>query len=126
MSVIVDEHRQYLSDAARIEAFRSAIHEVVRPGDVVVDLGSGTGILGFLACQAGAAKVYAIEQGGMIEMARALARANGFESRIVFVPGLSTRISIPERADVIVADQIGQSGITSPTPDGASSGTAAA
>ncbi|HEX6975009.1 MAG TPA: 50S ribosomal protein L11 methyltransferase, partial [Vicinamibacterales bacterium] len=110
MSLIVDEHRHYLSDAVRLDAFRAAIHEAVRPGDVVVDLGSGTGILGFLACQAGAARVYGIEEGGMIELARALARANGFDTRITYLPGFSAHITLPERADVVIADQIGQFG----------------
>ena len=55
MSMILDEHRQYLSDETRLGLFRKAIHKVVRPGDVVVDLGCGTGILGMLAWQAGAA-----------------------------------------------------------------------
>jgi len=30
MSRVIDEHRQYLSDAARVSAFASAIAEVVR------------------------------------------------------------------------------------------------
>src|SRR4030067_402019 len=58
LSLIVDEHRQYLADDARISAYRRAIHEVVHPGDVVVDLGAGTGILGLLACEAGAKRVF--------------------------------------------------------------------
>lgn len=110
MSLIVDEHRQYLSDTVRVGAFRKAIREAVRPGDVVVDLGAGTGILGFLACEAGASRVYAIEEGAMIELARSLAHANGFDSRITFLPGLSTQITLPEPADVVIADQIGHFG----------------
>jgi predicted RNA methylase len=50
VSLIVDEHRQYLVDIPRLESFEHAIREVVRPGDVVLDLGCGTGILGMLAC----------------------------------------------------------------------------
>jgi Ribosomal protein L11 methyltransferase (PrmA) len=110
MSLIVDEHRQYLGDHARVAAFRQAIHEVVKPGDVVVDLGAGTGILGLLACQAGAARVYAIESGGMIEVARSLARANGFQDRVTFISGHSPHVELPEKADVVVADQIGRFG----------------
>lgn len=110
MSLVVDEHRHYLSDSVRLEAFRKAIGETVKPGDVVVDLGSGTGILGFLACDAGAARVYAVEAGSMIQLARALARANGYGERVIFVPGLSTEVDLPERADVIVTDQIGHIG----------------
>jgi len=110
VSLILDEHRQYLSDAARVDALADAIARVVRPGHVVVDLGAGTGILGLLACRAGAARVYAIEEGGMIEVAREICRANGFADRVVFVRGLSTTVDLPEKADVIVADQIGRFG----------------
>ena len=75
--MILDEHRQYLSDSVRVAALSAAIHRVVKPGDIVVDLGAGTGILGLVACRAGASRVYAIEEGGMIEVAREIARANG-------------------------------------------------
>jgi SAM-dependent methyltransferase len=110
MSLIVDEHRAYLSDTLRVDTFRRAIDATVRPGDVVVDLGSGTGILGFLACRAGARTVYSIESNGMIEIARALARANGFDDRMVFVNRDSTDVVLPEPADVLVADLIGGMG----------------
>jgi Ribosomal protein L11 methyltransferase (PrmA) len=110
MSTILDEHRQYLSDSVRVDALSTAIERVVKPGDVVIDLGAGTGILGLLACRAGARRVYAIEEGGMIEVAREIVRANGYDDRVVFVRGLSTDIEVPERADVVMADQIGRFG----------------
>ena len=110
MSLIVDEHREYLADKARISAFRKAIHDVVKPGDVVLDLGAGTGIMGLLACEAGAQRVYSIESGGMIEVARSLCHANGFDDRITFIKGHSLQISLPEKVDVVVADQIGRLG----------------
>lgn len=110
MSLIVDEHRQYLADPHRLQAFERAIAATVKPGDVVIDLGAGTGILGLLACRAGAARVYAIDDGGIIELARSLCRANGFADRVVFVKGLSTRVTLPEKANVVVADQIGRFG----------------
>jgi len=110
VSLILDEHRQYLSDAARLAAFQRAIVETVRPGDVVLDLACGTGILGLLACRAGAARVYAVDDGSIIQMARALAQANGVADRIHFIRGVSTRIDLPERVDVVVCDQIGRMG----------------
>jgi protein arginine N-methyltransferase 1 len=110
VSLIVDEHRQYLADSHRLAAFERAIAATVKPGDVVIDLGAGTGILGFFACRAGASRVYAIDDGGIIGLARELCRANGFSDRIVFVKGLSSRIALPEKADVAVSDQIGRLG----------------
>jgi type I protein arginine methyltransferase len=110
VSLVVDEHRHYLEDRARLTAFRRAIQESVMPGAVVVDLGSGTGILGLLACQAGATRVYSIEETGLIELARDICQANGFADRMRFIKGLSTRVDLPEPADVILADQIGHFG----------------
>ena len=110
MSLIVDEHREYLSDEVRIDAFRAAIAEVVTPGDVVLDLASGSGILGLLACQAGARRVYSVEVTGMVEIARAAAAANGYGDRLVGVHGMSTEIELPEPVDAIVCDQIGRFG----------------
>ena len=110
MSLVVDEHREYLSDQPRISAFSRAISEVVKPGDVVLDLGSGTGILGLLACRAGAKRVYSVDDGGMVGLARQICQVNGLQDRVVFIKGLSTRVELPEKVDVIVADQIGHFG----------------
>ncbi len=110
MSRLIDEHRLYLGDQHRVRAYARAIEVVVRPGDRVIDLGSGTGVLGLLACRAGARVVYAIEATGIIGLASDVRDANGFHDRMVFVRGHSTSVSLPERADVIVTDQIGRFG----------------
>jgi len=110
MSLLIDEHRQFLQDRARLDAFQRAISEVVRPGDVVADLASGTGILGLMACRAGAARVYSVDDSGMTGPARKIARGSGFETRMRFVDGHSTHVVLPERVDVIVSDIIGRIG----------------
>lgn len=110
MSLILEAHRKYLSDVPRIAAFRKAIEEIVHPGDCAVDLGCGTGIMGLMACRAGASRVYAIESEGIIGLARAIASDNGYGGRIQFLRGLSTRLEIPEKVDVVITDQIGRFG----------------
>src|SRR4051812_38333254 len=111
MSRQFEAHRQYLADGPRIRAFRRALSETVRPGDIVVDLAAGTGILGLLACEAGASKVFAVDEGPILDFALKIAAANGWGDRIVPVREISTRATLPVLADVIVTDQIGQFGI---------------
>src|SRR5438094_143041 len=113
MSLILDEHRQYPADGNRVSAFRHAIEEVVTPGDVVLDLGSGTGILGLMACRAGAKRVYAVDEGPIVGLAREVAKANGFQDRITHIKGLSTRVALPEKVDIVLADQVGRFGLES-------------
>jgi protein arginine N-methyltransferase 1 len=110
VSFVLDEHRCYLSDSVRLDAFQRALAEVVRPGDIVLDLGAGTGVLGYFACRAGAARVYALESTALVGEARAIAARNGFQDRVVFYREWSTTADIPERVDVVVTDQIGPLG----------------
>ncbi len=109
-STVLDYHLSMLHDSARMEAFRRAIHASVQPGDVVVDLGCGSGVLSFMACEAGADKVYAIEGGPVIDVARELAVDNGFDDRIEFLGGWSMEVGIPEPADVLISETIGNAG----------------
>lgn len=110
MLFALDEHRTYLADRHRLDAFRRALQAAVRPGDVVLDLGCGTGILGFLACDAGARHVYAVDDGPIIGTARRFARANGYADRITYIRELSTLVTLPEPVDVVVCDQLGPFG----------------
>lgn len=104
---MIAEHQMLLADAVRTGAYRQAIREVVREGDVVLDLGTGTGILAFFAYQAGARRVYAIERSEIIQVAQEVCRANGLEDRIVFIRGFSPEVDLPERVDVIVSELLG-------------------
>lgn len=107
---VLDYHLSMLHDTARMDSFRRAIAATVKPGDVVVDIGCGSGVLSFMACDAGARKVYAIEAGPVIELARELAAENGFADRIEFLEGWSTEVSVGEPADVLISETIGNAG----------------
>ena len=105
------EHRTYLRDRHRLAAYARALTEVVRPESVVVDFASGTGILGMLACRAGAGRVYAIEHGPIAGLTSRIVSANGLAGRITIVRDNSRLVHLPEKADVVVCDQIGSFGI---------------
>jgi type I protein arginine methyltransferase len=100
----IEQHRLLVSDQLCQGRYRQAIFQTVKPGDLVLDLGTGTGIHALFACQAGARKVYAVEQGEIIDLAKEISRANGFHDRIVFIQGFSSQVKLPEKVDVIVTN----------------------
>ncbi|HEX5966129.1 MAG TPA: 50S ribosomal protein L11 methyltransferase [Pyrinomonadaceae bacterium] len=100
----VHSYGRMLADTPRMEAYSAALQRAVRPGSVVLDLGCGPGVFALLACKLGARRVYAVEPDDVIQLAREAARANHFEDRIEFFQKLSTEITLPEPADVIISD----------------------
>jgi predicted RNA methylase len=96
-----------LYDERRVELFMRAIQQTVKPGDVVVDAGSGTGLLGLLAARAGAAKVYCLELSEeFIPVITEHARRNGFGDQVVAVHADATTYQLPEPVDVIICEVI--------------------
>ena len=99
-------YRAMLEDQVRTSAYQRAIAQLVKPGDVVLDLGSGLGILACFASQAGARRVYAIESTDAIVLAQQVAERNGCHN-ITFLNAWSTEVSLPERVDCIVTETLG-------------------
>ncbi len=106
----INYHLSMLVDDVRTGSYGQAISRVVKAGDVVVDIGCGSGILSFLACRAGARHVYAIESEAVIEMAKLVAAKNGFQDKITFFNDVSFAVELPEQADVIVTETMGTFG----------------
>ncbi len=98
-----------IADKGRTSSYDRALRANVRPGAVVLDIGAGPGIMAFLACRAGAARVYAVEPDDVIQLARQMAADNGLSSRIEFIQAMSTDIDLPEKVDGILADIRGRS-----------------
>lgn len=93
-----------LSDDVRMQAYLKAMKKAIKPGSIVLDIGTGTGIMAFFAVKFGAKYVYAIETNDLIHIAEETARKNGLASKIAFIKDLSTNVSLDEKADVIVSD----------------------
>jgi type I protein arginine methyltransferase len=93
-----------IGDRVRVQAYAQALRKAVRDDSVVVEIGTGPGIFAVLACQLGASRVYAIEPSEIIQTAREVAAANGCTDKIQFFEELSTRVTLPVRADVILSD----------------------
>jgi predicted RNA methylase len=108
---MLDYHRTLLDDETRTNALREAISRVVRNGDVVADLGAGTGILSFFACDAGARRVFAIEREHLADVVSFLSRHLRHADRVTVLHDVSTNIELPELANVLITETIGAAGL---------------
>lgn len=116
-------HLPMLADLARNDAFEAAINRAVRPDDVVLDIGTGTGLLAMMAARAGARHVYACEKlPDLAELAMEIIARNGLADRITVIARDSTDLAIgdemPERASLLVTETfdsllIGEGALTS-------------
>jgi protein arginine N-methyltransferase 1 len=84
----IADYGAMIADHGRMDAFVRALGRAVKPGAVVVDIGTGTGIFALLACRFGARRVYAIEPSDAIQVAREIAAANGCADRIEFIQAM--------------------------------------
>jgi type III protein arginine methyltransferase len=102
-------HFSMMNDAARNDAYEIGIRAAVKPGDTVLEIGTGSGLLAMMAARAGAAHVYTCE---MVEAiagkAREIVEANGYAAEITIVASHSSDLDIPAhldaRANVLVSE----------------------
>jgi ubiquinone/menaquinone biosynthesis C-methylase UbiE len=99
-------HFGMLRDTVRVMSYRAAI-EKHSPGQRVVEIGCGTGILSLFAAKAGARKVIAIEEGLVSEVAAAMFEANGCSETIELRVANSRNVEISEPADLIIHEILG-------------------
>ena len=79
-------HVPMLNDETRNEAYYQALKKVITPDSIVVDVGSGSGLLSLMAAQLGAKKVFSVEQ--RVELCAIfpeIVAANHFEGTIELI-----------------------------------------
>ena len=101
------EHARMLHDDRRTSDYISALRQAVRPGDAVLDIGTGSGVLAVAAARAGARHVYAVEASDIADVAERVFAANGVQDRVTLIRGWSRAIELPEPADLLVTEVIG-------------------
>ena len=99
-------HYQMLYDQARIAGFRAAIEQVVKPGDTVLELGSGTGVLSFYAAVK-ARKVYSVEfNKELVEESRRLLGLNPNGDKVEVIHADAFEYIPPEPVDVVICEML--------------------
>lgn len=108
-TTIQDWHILMLNNQVRNVAFYRAIAETIQPGDLVLDIGTGTGLLSMMAVRLGAGHVYTCEVNPVLsKKALEIIDLNGFSDRITVFNQLSFDLSSQEipPCDVLVTETI--------------------
>lgn len=95
---------EMIADTVRRRAYTEALERAVRPGSVVLEIGTGPGVFALLAARLGARKVYGVDPDDAVTVGRQLAAANALDGVVELIQGLSTEIALPERAGVVFSD----------------------
>jgi tetratricopeptide (TPR) repeat protein len=102
-------HLHMLADKDRNDAFQAAIEAAVRPDDVVLDIGTGTGLLAMMAARAGAGTVVACEMlPDLAELARLIVQDNGYSAQVAVVgknsKDLAVGVDLPRPATLLISE----------------------
>ena len=104
------EQEKMLADRFRMDFYHAAIQRFVKPGDVAIDLGTGTGILAAFAAKRGASRVYAIDHSkSVLEIAKKVATAN-MVTKVEYVKKHSSEFRLDgdkTKVDVLIHEQMG-------------------
>lgn len=101
--------KQMLMDHVRMRAYHNAImqNKEMFEGKVVLDVGTGSGVLSIWAAQAGAAKVYAVEFTDIAHHARNLVKNNGLSDIVEVIQSSAEELELPCKVDIIISEWMG-------------------
>ena len=112
----IREHILMVNDLPRGQKYFDAMKAKIHAGDVVLEVGTGAGLLSCLAASLGAKHVYTVEQSPLLHrVARNVVDANGFSDKITLINAHSRELQslgiIKEPIDVFVTETIGTQGL---------------
>lgn len=102
-------HFPMMNDTYRNNCYEKALQKAVKPESVVLDIGSGSGLLALMAARAGAKQVYTCEKVKVVaNMAQRIVEANGYSQQINTFNKLSNDLQVgadlSEPADILVSE----------------------
>ena len=112
----IKEHILMVNDLPRGQKYLEAMRAKIRPGDVVLEVGTGAGLLSCLAARLGASRVFTVEQSPVLhQIARSVVEANGLSDRITLINAHSRDLQslglVDRPVDVFVTETIGTQGL---------------
>ncbi|MGA3120476.1 MAG: 50S ribosomal protein L11 methyltransferase [Polyangiaceae bacterium] len=112
----IREHILMVNDLPRGQKYSDAMKAKIRRGDLVLEVGTGAGLLSCIAARLGAKHVYSVEQSPLLyRVARKVVETNGLSDKITLLNVHSKDLVglgvIQEPIDVFVTETIGTQGI---------------
>ena len=103
-------HEEMLKDKVRTGAYQKAILEnkEIFKDKIVLDIGSGTGILSFFAAEAGAKHVYGIEFADIADFSIEIIKKNNMQDKITIIKAKVEEAELPvDKVDIILSEWMG-------------------
>jgi len=103
-------HEDMLKDAVRTGSYSRAItrNKHLFANKIVLDVGSGTGILSLFAARSGAKHVYGVECSEVVRTAQKIVDANGLADKVTFIQGKVEEITLPvDKVDILISEWMG-------------------
>ncbi|XP_059362747.1 protein arginine N-methyltransferase 8-B [Carassius carassius] len=103
-------HEEMLKDEVRTLTYRNSMYhnKHIFKDKIVLDVGSGTGILSMFAAKAGAKHVYGIECSSISEYSEKIIKANHLDSVITIFKGKVEETELPvDQVDIIISEWMG-------------------
>jgi protein arginine N-methyltransferase 1 len=98
------EHIEFVKNKRRNQIFKDAFAKLAK-GKVVLDVGTGSGIMAIFAARAGAKKVIAVEKDPVIaEIARKNFERNGLQDKIQLIVGDALDIQNFPKVDILIGE----------------------
>nr|XP_033808749.1 protein arginine N-methyltransferase 8 [Geotrypetes seraphini] len=103
-------HEEMLKDEVRTLTYRNSMYhnKHVFKDKIVLDVGSGTGILSMFAARAGARKVFGIECSSISDYSEKIIKANHLNNIITIFKGKVEEVELPvDKVDIIISEWMG-------------------
>eukprot|EP00039_Didymoeca_costata_P027203 m.17746 g.17746 ORF g.17746 m.17746 type:complete len:367 (+) comp6098_c0_seq1:360-1460(+) len=112
VEAVNDFHFAMMNDHDRNAFYKAALQKAIKPTDIVLEIGTGSGLLAMLAAKCNPQHVYAVEANRQLAaLAKKIIRRNGLQNKITVINKLSTQVKIgddlPRKANVLVSEILG-------------------
>ena len=103
-------HEEMIKDKIRTGSYKKAIenNKTIFKDKIVLDIGSGTGILSIFAAKAGAKHVYGIEYADIADYSKEIIKQNNLSDKITIIQSKVEEATLPvDKVDIIISEWMG-------------------